>query len=135
MQVLQLSRELTIYTIKICKNEKVFPKSYRWILTQQIVNEAVEAMNCIRRANSTRLPDGKMQKDVASDNARYRLRQQSEAYSHLEALLGMMDIAYGALPISGDRMEYWTGLVVGVEEKLKAWVKSDKKRVSDAHKS
>ena len=120
--------------MKICKNEKIFPKSNRWLLTQPIVNETVNAMNCIRRANATPLPNEKTPEDIAKDNIRYRYNQQRSAYAHYEALLGMMDVAYAIMPIGGERMEYWTGLVIQTEEKLKAWQKSDKKRVSEIHK-
>ena len=82
LQVLILARQLAVYTVKISKNENVFPKSYRWILTQKIVNEAVDALNCIRRANATALPTEKMSEDIAKDNIQYRYNQQRSAYAH-----------------------------------------------------
>ena len=50
-EILSMVREMCVYTITICKNEKNFPKRDRWILTQPIVSEALAAMTCIRRAN------------------------------------------------------------------------------------
>lgn len=128
LQVLELAMTLSAYTLNICKNEKVFPKSYRWLLTQKIVNETIEAQNCIRRANAIRLPQENT--EFGRKSYEYRLTQQNAAYAHYEALLGMIDLAFNALSISSDRVEYWTGCVVEVEDKLRAWAKADKKRVS-----
>ena len=52
LSVLVKAREMCVYTITVCKNEKNFPKRNRWILTQPIVSEALEIMSCIRRANA-----------------------------------------------------------------------------------
>ena len=37
--------ELATYTIRICSNEKNFPKHYRWCLTSKIVDAAIEIAN------------------------------------------------------------------------------------------
>ena len=57
LQVLNLSLQLATYTLQICRNEKVFPKSQRWIMTQRIVNECLDAVTCIRRANAVLAQD------------------------------------------------------------------------------
>ena len=116
LQVLRAARELVVYTLKACKNEKVFPKAYRWMLTQKIVNEAMDILGCIRRANAT-MADTEM-------NYQYRHQQQSEAYAHTEALLAFIDIAYEVLGIESRRVEYWTGLAVNTESKLQGWSRS-----------
>ena len=36
--VVTKARELAAYTIKICSNEKNFPKRYRWCITAKIVD-------------------------------------------------------------------------------------------------
>ena len=43
--VLTKANELATYTIKICSNEKNFPKHYRWCITSKIVDAAVEISN------------------------------------------------------------------------------------------
>lgn len=45
LSVLVKAREMCVYTITICKNEKNFPKRNRWILTQPIVSEALAIKN------------------------------------------------------------------------------------------
>ena len=119
-EILSKVREMCTYTITICKNEKNFPKRDRWILTQPIVSEALAVMTCIRRANAVKV--------VECDDYTYRRRQQIEALSHLEALLSLIDLAYVELSIESTRVEYWTGLVLYVEDKLKGWRKSERER-------
>ena len=104
LKVLDRAYELSKYTLSIVRNEKVFPKSYRWLLSQKIVDETVEALGCIKRANSTKVQ--------CYRDYEYRHNQQIQAYAHLEALLTYIDLAFNVLNISADRVEYWTGLVL-----------------------
>lgn len=120
LQVLNLSLQLATYTLQICRNEKVFPKSQRWITTQRIVNECLDAVTCIRRANAVLAQD---EQSVA-----YRRAQQTEAHSHIGALLTLIYLAQMAFGIELHRVQHWTKLAVDTDDKLKAWIKSDKGR-------
>lgn len=120
LSVLVKAREMCVYTITICKNEKNFPKRDRWILTQPIVSEALAIMSCIRRANAVNVE--------TKEDYIYRRQQQIEAYSRCEAMLTLMEIAYKVLSIDSERIEYWTGLVVETESLLQRWKRSDKER-------
>jgi len=82
LEVLTKAREMCVYTVTICKNEKSFPKRNRWLLTQKIVSEAIDVMSCIRRANSVRVESRK--------DYEYRRAQQIEAHAHAEALLTLI---------------------------------------------
>lgn len=123
LKVLLDTAELVKYTLSVIKNEKVFPKSYRWLLSQKIADEAVDAYTCIRRANAINV---KTHKDFEQ-----RRSQQVKAYTHLEALIGLVDIAFNILPIEGKRIEHWTGLVLTAENSLKNWCRSDAKRYEE----
>lgn len=120
LQVLNDCRILASYTIQICRNEKVFPKSQRWIMSQRIVNECVDAMTCIRRANSVMV--------YTSEDFKYRRVQQVEAHAHLDALLSLIDLAFTSFDIEARKIEYWTGLALSTDDKLKSWMKADKQR-------
>lgn len=120
LSVLVKAREMCVYTITVCKNEKNFPKRDRWILTQPIVSEALAIMSCIRRANAVNVE--------TKEDYIYRRQQQIEAYSRCEAMLTLMEIAYKVLSIDSERIEYWTGLVVETESLLQRWKRSDKER-------
>lgn len=120
LQVLTKARDMMAYTITVCKNEKHFPKRDRWILTQHVTGEAIQATMCIRRANAVRVEK--------YEDYKYRRSQQVKAYSHLEALLTLIEVAYNVLSLSHDRVEYWTGLILEVEAFLQKWMRADKKR-------
>lgn len=120
LQVLRSARDLVVYTLRACKNEKIFPKSYRWMMTQKIVNEAMDILGCIRRANATMVD--------TETNYQYRHQQQSEAYAHVEALLSFIDIAYEVLGIDSRKVEHWTGLAMDTESKLQGWSRSTTRR-------
>lgn len=120
LQVLIQANNLCVYTVQICKNEKYFPKRDRWIMTQHIVHEALDVLCCIKRANAV---------NVATwEDYKYRRAQQVEDYSHAEALLTLLDVAYITLCIESQRIEFWTGQIISVENLLKKWRESDRKR-------
>lgn len=121
--VLNEIRKLGEYTIQICRNEKVFPKSSRWVMVKPIVDECIGAMTCVRRANAVYV-DPKF----PEDDYRYRRSEQVRAHSHLDAMLSLIDLAYLSFGIESRRIEYWTGLVLHADDKLKSWMKSDKER-------
>ena len=120
LQVLVELQALCTYTIQICKNEKSFPKRDRWILTQHIVKLAVEAYTLARKANAVRV--------MTMDDYKLRRSYQIQCKSSLEALLGLIDIAYMALQLDGQRVEFWTKSVMSAEDKLAAWRSGDRKR-------
>lgn len=87
LEVLNLAMNLCTHTLRLCRTERYFPKSQRWLLTQKIASEAVDALTCIRKANAT-LVDG------TEDHYRLRSGYQAEAHAHLGALYALVDIAY-----------------------------------------
>ena len=89
-------------------------------MTQHIVHEALDVLCCVKRANAVQV--------VTMEDYIYRRSQQVEAYSHAEALLSLLDVAYMTLCIEDERIEFWTGQVVSVETLLKKWRESDRKR-------
>ena len=124
LEVLNLAMNLCTYTLRLCRSEKYFPKSQRWLLTSKIADEAVNALVCIRQANATRL-------DGTEERRSLRLMYQDEAHAHLDALYGLIDIAYNMdTGLSSDQIEYWTKLVYDTDEMLKAWIRSDKNRAA-----
>ena len=123
LQVLTDLQALCVYTIQICKNEKNFPKRDRWILTAHIVRHAVDAYSYARQANAVRV--------ATLEDYKLRREYQIRCRTSLEALLGLIEIAYTTLNLSGDRVEFWTKSVICAEEKLSAWRSSDRKRYRD----
>ena len=120
LRVVTASRKLAAHTIHICQNEKVFPKRYRWCVTSKIVENVVDIAKYCVIANSFRLDD--------PDSARARLYYQNEAIALTYSVLTLMNIAYELFHIDGNKINYWTGLLIDVQNLLRAWKKSDKER-------
>ena len=123
LDVVTKSIKLAVYTIKICSNEKNFPKRYRWCITNKIVDDAVDICGYIRKANEI-FVKLKVDYDV-------RRKNQEEARGTIDSLLGKMDIAYGLFGMSDDRIDHWTSLVIEVKRLLGNWIKSDYARYKD----
>jgi len=118
--VITKANALASYTIKICSNEKHFPKHYRWCITNKIVDAALEINNNANMANSI---------FVTSDSDyQTRKQYQNKALANTYSLLSMIDIAYRTFGIEVDRVQYWTGLVIEVQNLLRNWRKSDNER-------
>ena len=109
--------ELCAYTVKICSNEKNFPKRYRWCLTNKIVDSAANVDRFASAANSIRVTD------TVSHQIRrgYQLRSFAESKS----LESMVRIAYNTFHIDDSRIEYWAQLIYDVQNLLYAWIKSE----------
>ena len=123
LEVLTKSRELATYTIKICTNEKNFPKRYRWCITNKIVESAVMINADINRANGIYVNN---QNDLL-----LRLEFQNRALAEIGALIANIDIAYNVFGIEAKRVKNWVGLIINVQTLLRGWKKSDLKRYKD----
>lgn len=64
---------ITVYTLKMCSNEKIFPKRYRWCITNKLVDTMLEMGKDIKIANSIKVSDSN---DLAMRKA-YQTRVRS----------------------------------------------------------
>ena len=108
------------YTINMCENPKIFPKKCRWTICNKLLDNCLDAVVKIRRAN----------KIVAktSDQAKERLRLEKEVLQHFDALWGLMDIAYNAYNIPTHTIEVWSGLMLTADDRVSGWRKYDVER-------
>ena len=83
LNVVTNSRKLAVYTIKICTNEKNFPKRYRWCVTNEIVKNTNIIHSNILKANSIYVKD--------ESDYKLRKRHQNIALAEIGSLLGNMD--------------------------------------------
>ena len=115
LAIITKANELATYTIKICSNEKNFPKHYRWCITSKIVDAAIEISNYANMANSVYVKD--------SNDYALRKQYQTKALASTYALLSMMDIAYRTFGIESRRVEHWAGQMTRaqVNECYKSW--------------
>lgn len=114
---------LAEHTIKICSNEKYFPKHYRWCLTSRIVNAALDINDNLIAANSI----------YVNDHEDYVLRKQHQqiAIAASCTLLSNVAFAQNVFHLESKKIEYWTGLITEVQTALRNWKKSDAERYKE----
>lgn len=118
LRVLTKANDLATYTIRICSNEKHFPKRYRWCITSKIVESAIDINRYIKMANAIK---------ITSDRDSYAMRKanQTRALATTYSLLSMIDIAYNTFGIEGSRIDYWTGLIIELQNLIRKWQTSN----------
>lgn len=114
------AKELAVYTIRICSNEKNFPKRYRWCLTNEIVRAALQINCCIEKANSVRY------KNATEGELEIRRKYQTIAIAETYSLTNLISIAKILYGLNGDKVEYWTRLVKSVRTLARSWKNSEK---------
>lgn len=116
------ARKLEIKIIKLCMNEKYFPKRYRFILTMDIIQDAHKLADYIEAANKL---------DLTEAASKRRLMYQKEALVRIEYILRKFILAeeLGFTIPEASLKELGEDLVK--EEKLiKNWIESDRVRLN-----
>lgn len=114
------AKELAVYTIRICSNEKNFPKRHRWCLTNEIVRAALQINCCIEKANSVRY------KNATEGELEIRRKYQTIAIAETYSLTNLISIAKILYGLNGDKVEYWTRLVKSVRTLARSWKNREK---------
>lgn len=102
MRVITKAHELAEHTIRICGNEKNFPKRYRWCLTAKIVDSAVNINSYLEKANSI---------NVRTDYD-YEIRRgyMQKALAECFSLHNLMGLSYDIFGLDGDNPSIGMGL-------------------------
>ncbi|MSS82380.1 four helix bundle protein [Acidaminococcus fermentans] len=128
LTVLVEANALVCYTIKLCTDESKFPKRYRWCLTQEIVQSAVNMKANIARANSVYVNN--------HQSGVLRRTYQQKALADLAALSALMDTAFNFFdglrhldkedrPQKRVNIANWTAQLIKVKSLILAWKKAD----------
>lgn len=117
--------ELSVYTLRITKNKKIFTEDYQDVLTDKITNLAVDIFILSKAANDIVV---RTEKDKENYNA--RIAMQTDAIRKCGQLSSMILLAKPIFHLSSKRVKYWVGLTKETRTLLKAWSDSDKKRFS-----
>ena len=120
LEVITNAIDLAKHTMHLTHNEKHFPKRYRWIITQKIVNTALDIVTNVRKANNIRIEE--------KSDLLQRRQYQIDALNDCEVLLTLIEIAYSMFNLESGSVEYWTGLIVKQEQLISKWRKSDRDR-------
>lgn len=127
LSVLVKSAKLKAYSLDLLRKEKIFPKSTRWLYANPIANAIRDIDGSIRMANAiyvTQNQDCTYNKEELA----IRYTEQIRAHGSVCMLYGLVEDAYSAGYIAGDRCEYWVSLIKELDDALKGWIKSDKQR-------
>lgn len=121
-EVRDRARTIEVKIIKLCMNEKYFPKRYRFILTTSIVEDAHKLVDHIETANALPLYENFYKR---------RLTYQKEALSKVDSLFRKFMLAEelgfsipeGTLKDLGESLSKEEALI-------KKWIESDKARIN-----
>ena len=119
-EVMLEAQALTVYTIKICCNKKVFLPEYQSAITDDIIRTAKDIYVNIWQANNM------LVKEKA--HAVKRLELQREAAMQCNNLIALMQIAKTVFHLSSKRIKFWGASTIKVRGLIRAWAEADKKR-------
>lgn len=118
LRLYDMAINLAIYTEQKCNNENVCPKRLRWCSTNDLILYAERLAVEIKLANKANL----------FQQYERRREHQINANEYLEAMLTKLDIVRKRNHPDSDTLEYWVGLIVDLQTRLRSWVKSDARR-------
>lgn len=121
--VLQASKELAGYTLRITSNEKNFPKRYRFSVVGKIQDKAIEIADWLIMANEI-YPNTRVELER-------RTLYQKEARAACRSMMTLMEIAADTFGVNAGTLENWTGMARDVRNHTTAWIKADLKRFNN----
>lgn len=119
--VLIKANDLAVYTIRICKNEKVFLPEYQTALTNEIISTAKQIYIKCWTANNIRVGE-------EPENWKARKQLQEEAARECNNLLALIQIAKPLFHLASKRVKYWGSKTIEVRNLIRDWKAGDSKR-------
>lgn len=123
LSVVLKAEDLCVWTLRLCSNEKHFPKRYRWCFTQHIVNDTIKLCQSISQANYIKVN--------TKDDWNRRKALQTDASIAAATILLDINIAFKMFDIESKTIKHWSNQVSDVIRLLNAWKRSDHKRYSE----
>jgi len=120
MSVIRQAAGLEVYTARAVFNFKIFPKKYRPVFTEKILDHVFDINDGIIDANELDLRIGYERTE--------RHKSQRTALRACKKLMNRIHTAHELGIIDDDKFKHWVQLVVNVKNLLGAWAKSDEKR-------
>lgn len=124
--------DLAIHTVKICSNDKVFPKNFNLDIANKCSSLAVDIYTTVYAANNIY---------ISKDNIRRwpeREELQHKALILCDELISLINIAKRLYKIKSRKYEYWATITIDTRAKIKAWHDANAKMCRDiakAHKT
>jgi hypothetical protein len=113
---------LSVHTIKICSNPKVFDEKYQKFI-DKLVDCATNIFMSANTANNIRVTD--------EESKKTRLALEHKAIIYCNNLLSYINIAQRLFHLRGKKVGYWVGMTLDTRTLLGKWYKADKRRYKD----
>lgn len=121
--ILQETKEIAGYVLRITQNEKHFPKRYRFSVTNKLQEKAMDIIANLIEAYEI-YPNSQAEFDE-------RLSRMKVARAEIRSLLTLTEVAATAFEIKASTFEYLTRQLMDLKKHLTAWIQSDLKRFKD----
>ena len=125
-----LARNHALYVIQITQNEKIFDPMYHQAITDDLVRTSKQIFDLLWTANGIKVtsrPGFNDRRDLYHE----RRGLIEEAIKLCRTMLSGIEIAHKAFHLTTKRVEYWSGLVIEIRNKARAWVDSDYHRYKE----
>lgn len=120
LEVCVKAHDLCVYTLQITKNKNVFLPEYQDVLTNKIVQLAIDIHSEVWSANNVLVR--------SPETLKYRRRLQESAAIKCNVLLAMIDLAWSLFHLSGKRVRFWSKKVIDVRNLIRSRCSSDAER-------
>lgn len=121
--VIVKAKRMAAHTLRLTMNEKVFPKRYRFTLTNKIVDKVFSIYTLLYEANEM-YPHSQKELDV-------RLYNQRLAMAYCRSLMSMIEIAKETFGLEEKKTEYWISMIFEVRIMTAKWLQKDVERFKD----
>ena len=117
LEALKRTEEAVAYIIRMCQNEKCFPKRVRWTLANRLIETGLEVILDIKEANKV--------KPTSKEWYQYRLDKSYEALLKIDRLWTLITLSEKTLSIPVRNLEVCSNLLYDAETIVSAWRDSD----------
>lgn len=113
--------ELSLHTIKICRNKKIFKEEYQDALTNDIIRTAKDIYIDAWTGNNIY---------VTQENGRWKERRayQLKAITNCNNLLALINIARRLFHLRGNKVRYWSQMVIATRGLIHKWYEANAKQ-------
>lgn len=121
LQACEKAMELSLHTIKICSNKKIFTVEYQTAVTDDVIRCAKDIYINAWNANNVY---------VTKDNGRWKEREELQLLSirKCNELLALINICRRLFHLRGGKAKYWSQLTLEARQMLSKWHEANAKQ-------
>lgn len=116
---------MAAHTLKITMNPNVFDQDAAREVIEEIRTAAIRIHILCWRANDIKVPEENNRKQLER-----RMELEYYALKYCTDLKGLINLAKPLYHLSGRKVKYWMKLVLEVQDGIRAWRESERKRVN-----